>query len=532
MKRLVAATVAAVVLGTTSAAAGGSGAAGQSPFSGVYFGMHSGGGWGWGTWDTPNGVAIWAPTAGFPATGLTTGVFGGFHAGYSHDFGPVVVGAEASFNLTNVDGQIECGDGVIYGYICNTALLSYGTLTGRIGHAFGNTQVYVNGGLAWGRHGLQINEPFYAYTFAMPTAHTWGETIETAFGWTAGFGVERYLSHGLSIRADYSYVGFPTREATLTSPTWPDTLAVVSQGYHFASVGLNYRFGMSDDEGYDGMAMGDAADDWDVTVGKRAWLNMPYYRLDLYDTGGTAQVSRLTYSGVVGLAGEAFIEAHSPNRFFVNAQLGTGVGWGGTLVDEDFPPFIVPYTATVSDLMGTRLSYGGVDAGFDVVDRERVRLGFFAGLNATLERYQSFGCTQTQPGSTICVPTVPGDYEIITQTALWGGLRLGVLAEVALTDRLDWRGQAAVEPLLFVGAIDNHWLRPDINPLPEAATGFGVQLETALDYAVTPQLTLGIGGRFWWRRADGVAVFPGSTQAQTTTSRNLGVFFEANYALD
>lgn len=520
MKRVV------VLAAAVAFAATGASAETMSPWTGFHVGGHVSAGWGQAYWDTPDGIAVWAPTIGFPAVGLTTGVAGGVQFGYGHDFGPLFAGIEATFSFTNIDGQVQCGDGSVSGYICNTALPSYGTLTGRIGHAFGNTLIYADAGLAWGRHELEITESYYAYVFDLPEAHSWGSASERSIGWTVGFGLERYLSHGFSVRADYSYVRFPEREVTLTSPFWPDTDAIVAEGYHIATLGLNYRFGQ---DGYQSEQA--SAPAWDVAFGTRTWLNAPSYRFDLYDPFSPgSQISRLIYSGSLGLAGEGFVNATSPGGLFVNARLGAGASWGGTLIDEDFPPYIDPYTATSSDLQGNRLSYAGVDIGWKA-ERPRGAFGIFAGLTGMLERYQAFGCQQTAPPSLICVPPVPDDYEVITQTSLWAGLRVGVMAEYALTDRLDWHGEAAFLPLVAFAGVDNHWLRPDINPLPMVGLGQGVQFETGITLAVTPRLDVGIGGRLWLLRASGEAYFPGIAQPIDAVSLTYGAFFELTYHL-
>jgi len=523
MKRVLA-LIGAMGLGVTGASAD------QSfDWSGPFIGFHGGGGWGWAEWDAPSGVAIWAPSSGFPAAGLTIGSSGGIHAGYSRDFGQVILGVEAAFNVTNMLGQVECGDGAVYGYVCDTRLRSIGTLTGRIGYGFQNAQIYAFGGVAVGRHDLAINEPYFAYVFSTPQAHTWGAGDLYSIGYTAGVGAEAYISHGVSVRADFAYVRFPEQDAQLTSPVWPATDILFAGGYHLASLGLNYRFGADDAE----RMTAANSERWDIDVGKRAFLSAPYFRFDLYDPfSPTSQISRLIYSGTIGLSTEGFVTAQAPNGFFLAGELGVGAGFGGTLVDEDFPPYVVPYTATVSDLHDVRLGYGALDLGWEIVDRERVSIAAFAGLSGRLERYPSYGCVQTAPGSPICVPSVPSDYEVITQTMATLGLRFGVSTEVAVTERIGWRGEAVVRPLAFMAGVDNHWLRPDINPLPQYGVGRGFELESAVSIAVTEQLELAAGGRIGWTQTNGESLFPGGlAQPSTFTSRNLGIFLEARYAL-
>lgn len=498
-------------------------------WTGFYIGVHHGGGWGWAGWDAAN-VGL-NPPNGFPAVGLTQGIFGGGQLGFSIQHGPLVFGAEATLSAANIDGQIECGDGGVFGYICNTRLNILATLTGQIGFALDRTRIYIAGGAAWGRHAQEITEPFYAYGFSCPSCYSWGATTELSWGWTVGLGSEWALSHGLSFRTDYRYVRFPTRAATLTSPFWVDSSVSVAQAYHLVSFGLNYRFGHGDD--MPPMSYGDEnGNRWDIEFGQRAWLTLSSYAKNLYATAITPAelVSRLTYGTSLGGTGEGFYRAESPVGFYFAGLLGAGVTGGGLLIDEDFPPYVVPYSRTESTLSGGRFSYAVLDFGWEF-DRPRGSIGAFVGVTGILERYQSYGCVQTAT-STICVPSVPAGYDTISETAGWAGLRVGLAAEVDLAEAVSVRGEGAYLPLVYMGGYDNHWLRPDINPVYEYGRGAGFQLESAINVAVSEQFSIGLGGRYWQvMTRDGGALFSGGTQPLTAVSRHYGAFLEFTYGL-
>jgi hypothetical protein len=86
---------------------------------------------------------------------------------------------------------------------------------------------------------------------------------------------------------------------------------------------------------------------------------------------------------------------------------------------------------------------------------------------------------------------------------------LGVNGVFALIPRLSLTVDAAVLPYVSMTGIDNHWLRPDINPLPQAGHGWGYQLEGILAYDVTPNFSVGVGGRYWWAETTtGTTQFP------------------------
>lgn len=526
MKRIV---LAAAMLGLGTAAASAQTTA--SPWNGFYFGLHDGGGYGLARMATPQVAGGATGTFAFDRTGLTQGVFGGVQFGFSHQIGQAVLGIEANLSAANIDGQVNCGgfDLSYYGYICNTRLNALGTLTARAGFAAGDTQFYVNGGLAWARHSYSIREPFYAVTSPCPPCLSYGEGVDNAWGWTAGFGVEHQLSHGFSFRADYAYVRFPSRDVTLTSGVWPDTTVTVAQSYHLLSVGLNYRFGQ------DGTAMaGDAgAGGWDVEFGKRAWFDLGRYQYDLFDPiSPSTQNSRLTYGPTYGFGGEAFLTATNAAGYFVSLRYGSGVSTGGVLIDEDFPPAISPYSATTSGLINGRLSYAGADLGFRFYNSGTASIGAFAGVTGLMERFEAFGCEQiaTHPG--ICVPTIPSDYDVITQTNRWIGVRLGVNGEVTVNGNVTLHGEAAVMPLAFLYGVDNHWLRPDVNPIVSTGRGWGIQLEGGIDFAVNSQLTIGVGARYGQIWETGTSLFLPSTLApQTATTRHLGAYLQATYAI-
>jgi hypothetical protein len=79
----------------------------------------------------------------------------------------------------------------------------------------------------------------------------------------------------------------------------------------------------------------------------------------------------------------------------------------------------------------------------------------------------------------------------------------------ALIPRLNLTVDAAVLPYVSMTGIDNHWLRPEINPLPQAGHGWGYQLEGILAYDVTSNFSVGVGGRYWFAETrSGTTQFP------------------------
>ncbi|MGV8839378.1 MAG: outer membrane protein [Bauldia sp.] len=503
-------------------ALGGAGAAQAAgdAFGGFHLGAVLGGGWSATTWDVGPGGIGGDPggLSGFPTTGLTTGIIAGARAGYTFRAGAFAFGVEGMFVGTNVDGQTECGTDDVYyfGYICVSSLSGLVTATARAGITLGNTFLYGAGGVAWAFQRYDVQEPAFLIV-------SWGTASETARGFIVGAGIEQRLSHGFSIRADYSYVRFGAHEVILQSPFVADSELTLAQGYHFASIGFDFRFGATDVPLAPARAGG-----WDFEAGTRTFAGATRFAWDLYNPfTPDEQLSRIDYRGPL-LAGEAFLRA-AHGRLFVNGVLGTGATLGGTMIDEDFPPFTTPYSATLSRLANGRASQASVDLGMTIAERERWAVGIYFGAGALLERYAAFGCDQIATG-TACAVAWPDFIAVLSQTSIWGTLRLGAIAQVGLTDRLWLRGEATAIPLALLAGEDNHWLRPDINPLPILGRGYGFELQATLSYEVNDTVSIGVGARFGQLVAHGDAYFPGITEPQTTVSRKAGLFFQMSHA--
>src|SRR5713101_8962603 len=71
----------------------------------------------------------------------------------------------------------------------------------------------------------------------------------------------------------------------------------------------------------------------------------------------------------------------------------------------------------------------------------------------------------------------------------------------------DWSSDVCSSDLVKLSGFDNHWLRPDINPLPQSGNGWGYQLEGIVSYDVTQNFS--VGGRYWYAKTtSGTTQFP------------------------
>jgi outer membrane immunogenic protein len=235
-------------------------------WSGIYIGGSVGGGW------INDTVTTTAATALQPA-GTTTnvsamGVLGGAQVGGNVQFAPVVVGLEGTWFATNLSGTKQIPaipGGLLSLFQQSTSSAPYlATMAGRIGYAANDMLFYVKGGGAWMR---------VSYTQSVTAAQLAGcgncpggvvsqqALTDTRTGFVAGGGFEYGLNENLSIRVEYDYLGFGTKNytfarlgtTTVTAAGVPPVFTVnapvglslpvsIKSQLQMATVGVNYRF--------------------------------------------------------------------------------------------------------------------------------------------------------------------------------------------------------------------------------------------------------------------------------------------------
>ncbi len=254
-------------------------------------------------------------------------------------------------------------------------------------------------------------------------------------------------------------------------------------------------------------------------------------------TSSTSLVSRLTYDGVTGNSGEIFGRIDSPWGPFVKGFVGAGRTNGGQMNDEDWalgPPdtfVLTSYSNTLSGLINNNMRYATIDVGHSFLRGADYKIGAFVGYNYYYERMQANDCTQiASPTSGICSPAIAG-MPGITETAKWNSLRVGGNAEVMLLDSLKVTADVAYLPYAKFSGVDNHWLR-NLTIDESGSSGRGVQAELILSYYITPQFSVGAGGRYWsmWT-THGTDAFNGAPSTRTDTYRmeRYGTLLQAKY---
>jgi hypothetical protein len=282
---------------------------------------------------------------------------------------------------------------------------------------------------------------------------------------------------------------------------------------------------------------------WESEVGGRYWFSSGRTQVNLFGVSGDPRlVSRLTYSNLQAQSGEVFGRLEHRSGFFVKGFAGGGAITGGSLRDEDFPPFTFPfpYSSTNSEQRNGRLTYATVDLGW----RWRSQsggFGFFAGYSFSRESANAFGCTQTasNPGcGSVISPPLPTSVLGITQETNWNAIRLGINGELRFGGWI-FDADLAWIPYAHLNASDTHWLRIPIDfsgPTPELGAAFSnVQMEALIRYQFLNGISVGLGGRYWRiSTAAAEAHFESSTpgfgpQTLSLVSERWGGFLQASY---
>jgi hypothetical protein len=278
-------------------------------------------------------------------------------------------------------------------------------------------------------------------------------------------------------------------------------------------------------------------------VGARFWYGWGNTAKDLYDTTGTLLVSRLTYEDYNIYSGELFTRFDFSNGWILKGYIGGGGLRGGSLIDEDFPPVVTPYSRTTSSLDHSSPFYASIDGGFKLLWGPDFHIGLFAGYHYLREHVSAFGCAQLASHPSICGGGIPDFIRVITQDNNWHALRVGVDAAVEI-NRLKFSVDAAWLPYAWLDGADTHWLRVGnspgdfTGPVPEDGKGWGYQLEAVISYRLTDWINIGVGGRYWHVESDGHTHFEGHVvganalpQVVKWQSDSYGVFLQGSFRL-
>jgi opacity protein-like surface antigen/outer membrane protease len=525
-------------------------------WSGFYEGLFAG----YGTIDnatrpvcfSPSGVPNGAGCAArVPLRPQTDDFVAGSELGYYHQFTPgsgLVVGAAADYAFTRIRGYESqtgtfprFGGGAYPGgiYHVGQRLDGLGSVRGKIGYAFDRLLVYGTAGVAAGNVRIDSNTTVAGIPFDARRG-------EVRVGYVAGGGIEYAFSQRLSTKVEALYYDLGARTVVGGDVFGRTGFAfgsrVETSGYQ-VRVGINDRFG-------DGLPLLGLFNEfrnpteeaalppsiWVFETGARYFYSSGSHRYTLGSALTPGQTnSRLTYRNFNAQAGESFGRLdHNPTGLFLKGFLGSGyVLRSGRLNDEDFPPALNPYSNTVSPIRDGDIAYASIDAGYDVLRGENYKLGAFIGFQYYAELVNAFGCRQVGGGG-VCAGAgaVPTNVKSLTEDAHWYALRVGLGGEVRF-DRFKLSLEGAYIPTVELTGNDRHWLRPDINPLPQRANGDGYFFEGVVSYDFTPRISFGVGARYWRMTASGGRTqFPFAPASPTKfETERYGAFAQFSYKI-
>lgn len=557
-KLLVGSATFALMIGAANAADLPVVAAPPSPafsWAGLYIGGHVGGMFGTASFDDPLGPSLFGDRV------RTPGFLGGAQLGYSFQApgAPWVFGLEGDVSGLASDGTNTClaFSALFVSANCRSRPFADGTVTARVGYALGaqgHTLVYGKAGGAW------LNEDVDITTNRSPPLVLATSTSRTGLGWTAGAGVEQALTPAWSLRLEYDFLqfgsfGVATPPGAILEPggrflgLTPPTTTHVSQNVQELKLGVNYRFNADPWASWNAAA--DAAPypvkapvsapgwmpGWEFEAGARYVYGFGRFQKDLTPP---SLVSRLTYADLRTNAGELFGRLDLPQNIMVKGLIGFGGGRSGHMNDEDWAQGgrLLAYSNTLSAPVHDDITYGLIDVGYDVLRTRDYKIAPFVGYTAFRSDMAAFGCTPIAAGN--CIPPVPSTgAPIITEDDTWQALRVGVAGEVMVSPQIKLSADAAYLPYATVSGVDDHFFGNTgvLNRFfSESGTGQGVQIEALLAYYITPQFSVGIGGRFWsaWTTAGHYAttiVNPSAGEAVGTFGPFAGQFKTEQSAL-
>lgn len=519
-------------------------APGSSGWTGPYAGAVAGFGFGQSSSSqtailngTVNLIPPVAPTSSSPG-GL--GYMLGGEVGYRWQAGPIVLGTAADFSFGSAGGsasQSGSYNGGPYNATQKSSLDWLATVRGTAG------VVPVENMLLYATAGFGLGGITNSSSIEFPSEQFSGSRSMIQPGWVAGMGVEYKLDDYWSVKAQYLHEGFgassnvsPSNQ--LNGEQFQSKFAMQDDTF---TLGFNYLFGAPAGGG----SLSDAAEasytaqyfsELNYSMGFRYWPSIGSMKYKLGAQSLPPQISELTYKGIGTNSGEIYWRAGHDGGGFVKGYAGLGVTGSGQLKDEDFPPYLTPYSATLSSQSAGSITYGAVDVGYDAFGGEGWRAGPFLGYGLFREQLNAYGCTQVATNP-ICGPgQISSSVAGISEDAAWNLFRVGLTGEVTLMPNLMLSADFAWIPVGGLAGTDNHWLRTDFTgPINQSGAVNGVQIDVALSYKLKDWLTVGAGARYWQFNANGTSTFQTiygpSQQVTRFTTERYGPFVQVSVAM-
>jgi outer membrane immunogenic protein len=155
---------------------------------------------------------------------------GGVQAGADYQFAPSwVAGFEGQYSWL---GRNNATAAFPVGLVYNNNQRALGSLTGRVGYAWGPSLFYVKGGYAYSDNSETLTRAGIPVAFALDRSHR--------DGYTVGAGVEYMFAPSWSAKVEYQYYNFGS--SRFIAPVVMVPFGSFSNDEHTLKAGLNYRF--------------------------------------------------------------------------------------------------------------------------------------------------------------------------------------------------------------------------------------------------------------------------------------------------
>jgi opacity protein-like surface antigen len=193
-------------------------------WTGPYIGAFAGSTWGEEHWRFIGiGTTVNPEFAGYIAGG---------QIGYNVQVSNVVFGVEADYGLSNANGGRACPNALFFS--CNAEVDNLGSITGRLGLAWGHALFYAKGGLAFGD--VRVT------SFLDNPVTKVADDTHWRYGWTVGGGMEFALTDRWSAKAEYMYYDLGSERFQTEMAPFPVNFSEVDTRGSAARIGINYHF--------------------------------------------------------------------------------------------------------------------------------------------------------------------------------------------------------------------------------------------------------------------------------------------------
>lgn len=197
-------------------------------WTGFYFGVHAGAGWG----DIESSLNFGPLSFPLASHGIG-GYLAGAQVGYNWQQGKLVFGLEGNASWAGIDGSAPC----LFVFTCRTDIKWLGDVSARFGVTAGDALLYVKGGLAW------ANANYSGTLIFFPLS---ASGSKTSMGFLLGTGAEYRFALRWSAKIEYNYIDFGNENVPLTItapfPVPPIPLAAgIDQKIHAIKFGVNYH---------------------------------------------------------------------------------------------------------------------------------------------------------------------------------------------------------------------------------------------------------------------------------------------------